>query len=239
MSIRKILGVEKGIERSISPKRDVVLMPRAHLLQPPHRPEVKPDDTVPLNLDITKLLIRKQEKKRLEKKRIKQKERKERKEQGGVARIAKNPGSPLSSSSSSSVSSISSVSISPNDIIAFEEEQRREANRHHQGSPKSVSPSLSPLGRRVSIEEAAEARINSSSSASSSSSSPRFEKFDSWSMSPTSPTSPKGKGRQGGSSRRRRTAHKKRKTNHKSKRVHHSHRKHTRRHRRSHSHHRR
>ena len=237
MSIKKIPGVEKGIERSISLKRDVVLMPRAHLLQPPHRPEVKPDDTVPMNLDITKLLIRKQEKKRLEKKRIKQKERKERKEQkeqGGIARIAKNPGSPLSSSSS--VSSISSVSISPNDIIAFEEEQRREANRHHQGSPKSLSPRLSPLGRRISIEEAAEARINSSSSASSSSSSPRFEKFDSWS---TSPTSPKGKGRQGGSSRRRRTANKKRKTHHKSKRVHHTRRKHTRRHRRNHSHHRR
>lgn len=231
MSIKKIPGVEKGIERSISLKRDVVLMPREHLLQPPHRPEVKPDDTVPMNLDITKLLIRKQEKKRLEKKRIKQKE------QGGIARIAKNPGSPLSSSSS--VSSISSVSISPNDIIAFEEEQRREANRHHQGSPKSLSPRLSPLGRRISIEEAAEARINSSSSASSSSSSPRFEKFDSWSMSPTSPTSPKGKGRQGGGSRRRRTAHKKRKTHHKSKRVHHTRRKHTRRHRRSHSHHRR
>lgn len=47
------------------------------------------------------------------------------------------------------------------------------------------------------------------------------------------------RGNDGGSSRRRRTAHKKRKTNHKSKRVHHSHRKHTRRHRRSHSHHRR
>ena len=235
MSIRKILGVEKGIERSISPKRDVVLMPRAHLLQPPHRPEVKPDDNVPMNLDITKLLIRKKEKKRLEKKLKKQKERKERKErkeQGGVARIAKNPGSPLSSSSSSSVSSISSVSISPNDIIAFEEEQRREATRPHQGSPKSVSSSLSPFGRRVSIEEAAEARINSSSSASSSSSSPRFEKFDSWSMSLTSPISPKGKGRQGGGSRRRRrTAHKKRKTHHKSKRIHHTRRKHTRRHR--------
>jgi hypothetical protein len=232
MSTKKILGIEKGIERSISPKRDAVLMSRAHLLQPPQQPEVKPEDTVPMNLDITKLLIRKQEKKRLEKKRIKQKE------QGGVARIAKKPGSPLSSSSS--VSSISSVSISPNDIIAFEEEQRREATRHHQGSPKSVSPSLSPLGRRASIEEAAEARRNSSSSASasssSSSSSPRFEKFDSWSMSPTSP---KGKGRQGGSSRRRRTAHKKRKTHHKSKRVHHTRRKNTRRHRRSHSRHRR
>jgi len=235
MSTKNILGIEKGIERSISPKRDAVLMSRAHLLQPPQQPEVKPEDTVPMNLDITKLLIRKQEKKRLEKKRIKQKERKEQKEQGGVARIAKKHGSPLSSSSSS-VSSISSVSISPNDIIAFEEEQRREATRDHQGSPKSVSPSLSPLGRRASIEEAAEARRKSSSSASasssSSSSSPRFEKFDSWSMSPTSP---KGKGRQGGGSRRRRrTAHKKHKTHHKSKRVHHTRRKHTRRHRHRH-----
>ena len=194
---------EPRIEHSVSPKRDILVVPPgargpesmhpAHVAHPHSQAQVVPDDSGVKALDITKLVKRKEDekilKKKLEKKLTKQKEK------GDVAGKAKNPESPLSSSSS--VSSISPVSLSPNEILAFEEEQRLEANLPPIGSPKSVSPRLSPLARGTGV--GARARRKSSTSSSSKSpkgrKSPKFEKIDARSLSPK--VKGKGKGKEG------------------------------------------
>jgi hypothetical protein len=193
---------EPRIDHSVSPKRDILVVPPgargpesmhpAHVAHPPSQAQVVPDDSGVKALDITKLVKRKEDekilKKKLEKKLTKQKEK------GDVAGKAKKPESPLSSSSS--VSSISPVSLSPNEILAFEEEQRLEANPPQQGSPKSVSPRLSPLGRGTGVGARARKKPSSSSSSSKSPKgrkSPKFEKIDARSLSPKV----KGKGKEG------------------------------------------
>jgi hypothetical protein len=206
MSTKKELVIEKGIEHSVSPKRDVLVVPPgargAESIHPAHlaQPEVtQDDDRGPMALDITGLVLRKQLKKKEEKRLKKLKER------GDLAGKAKMPGSPLSPSSSSSISSVSTVSLSPTEIFAYEEEQRLKANLTPLGSPKSVSPRLSPLGRGTGtgMGVGARARRKSSSSTSSSSSSkspkrrkpltPRFEKVEATSVSPKG----RGKGKEG------------------------------------------
>jgi len=137
----------------------------------------------PMTLDITELVKRK----KLAKKQAKELKL------GDVAKPVKKPGSPPSSSSSSS----SSVSLSPNEIFAFEEEQRLKANRPPLGSPKSVSPRLSPLGRGTGVGARARKKPSSSSSSSKSPKgrkplTPKFEKFESKSLSPKA----KGKGKE-------------------------------------------
>ena len=211
MSTKKELVIEKGIEHSVSPKRDVLVVPPgargAESIHPAHlaQPEVtQDDDRGPMALDITGLVLRKQLKKKEEKRLKKLKER------GDLAGKAKMPGSPLSPSSSSSISSVSTVSLSPTEIFAYEEEQRLKANLTPLGSPKSVSPRLSPLGRGtgtgmgVGMGVGARAKRKSSSSSSSSSSkspkrrkplTPRFEKVEATSVSPKGRG--KGKGKEG------------------------------------------
>jgi len=206
MSTKKELVIDKGIEHSVSPKRDVLVVPPgargAESIHPAHlaQPEVtQDDDRGPMALDITGLVLRKQLKKKEEKRLKKLKER------GDLAGKAKMPGSPLSPSSSSSISSVSTVSLSPTEIFAYEEEQRLKANLTPLGSPKSVSPRLSPLGRGtgMGMGVGARARRKSSSSTSSSSKSPkgrkpltpRFEKVEATSVSPKGRG--KGKGKEG------------------------------------------
>ena len=114
---------------------------------------------------------------------------------GAVAKPAKNPGSPSSSSSS--------VSLSPNEIIAFEEEQRVKAKLPPLGSPKSVSPRLPHLGMGMGARSRGKPSTSSSSSSSSAkakgrkSPTPKFEKVKARSVSP------KGKQRKGGATRRK------------------------------------
>ena len=140
---------------------------------------------------------------------LKKREEKKLKERGDLAGKAKMPGSPLSPSPSSSISSVSTVSLSPTEIFAYEEEQRLKANLPPLGSPKSVSPRLSPLGRGrgkgmgMGMGVGAQARRKSSTSSSSSSKSPkkrklltpRFEKVEATSVSPKARG--KGKGKEG------------------------------------------
>ena len=185
---------EPRIEHSVSPKRDILVVPPgargpesmhpAHVAHPPSQAQVVPDDSGVKALDITKLVKRKEDEKKLKKK-LEKKLQKE-KEKGDVAGKAKKPESPLSSSSS--ISSISPVSLSPNEILAFEEEQRLEA--------KSVSPRLSPLGRGTGIGARARKKPSSSSSSSKSPkgrkpSTPKFEKIEARSLSPKA----RGKGK--------------------------------------------
>jgi len=185
---------EPRIDHSVSPKRDILVVPPgargpesmhpAHVAQPPSQAQVVPDDSGVKALDITKLVKRKEDEKKLKKKLEKRLQKQ--KEKGDVAGKAKKPESPLSSSSS--ISSISPVSLSPNEILAFEEEQRLEA--------KSVSPRLSPLGRGTGIGSRARKKPSSSSSSSKSPkgrkpSTPKFEKIEARSLSPKA----RGKGK--------------------------------------------
>ena len=207
MSAKKEPVIEKGIEHSVSPKRDTLVVPPgargtksihpAHLVEPPppQQQAVNQDDRGPMTLDITGLVLRKKEEKKLKK-------LKELKEHGDVAGKAKGPGSAPSSSSS--------VSLSPTEILAYEEEQRLKANLPPLGSPKSVSPRLSPLGRGRGVGARARRKSSSSSSSSSSKSpkgrkplTPKFEKVESKSLSPKGRGKEKGKEgtkRQGGAS---------------------------------------
>jgi hypothetical protein len=197
MSNKKQEVIEKRIDHSVSPKRDILVVPPGargpESMHPAHvaQPQVVPDDSGVKALDITKLVKRKEDEKILKKKL--EKRLKKQKERGDVAGKAKKPESPLSSSSS--ISSISAVSLSPNELLAFEEEQRLEANLPPIGSPKSVSPRLSPLARGMGV--GARARRKSSTSSSSKSpkgrKSPKFEKIDARSLSPKV----KGKGKEG------------------------------------------
>ena len=186
---------EPRIDHSVSPKRDILVVPPgargpesmhpAHVAQPPSQAQVVPDDSGVKALDITKLVKRKEDEKKLKKKLEKRLQKQ--KEKGDVAGKAKKPESPLSSSSS--ISSISPVSLSPNEILAFEEEQRLEA--------KSVSPRLSPLGRGTGVGARARKKPSSSSSSSKSPKgrkplTPKFEKFESKSLSPKA----RGKGKE-------------------------------------------
>jgi hypothetical protein len=199
MSTKKEPQIEKGIEQSVSPKRDVLVVPPgakgvesihpAHLVehQQQQQAEAKQDDRRgPMALDITGLVRRKKEEKKLKKQN----------ERGDVAGKAKGPDSPPSSSSS--------VSLSPTEIFAYEEEQRLKANLPPLGSPKSVSPRLSPLGRGRGVGARARKKSSSSSSSSSSHSpskspkgrkplTPKFEKVESKSLSPKA----RGKGKEG------------------------------------------
>jgi len=185
---------EPRIDHSVSPKRDILVVPPgargpesmhpAHVAQPPSQAQVGPDDSGVKALDITKLVKRKEDEKKLKKKLEKRLQKQ--KEKGDVAGKAKKPESPLSSSSS--ISSISPVSLSPNEILAFEEEQRLEA--------KSVSPRLSPLGRGTGVGARARKKPSSSSSSSKSPkgrkpSTPKFEKIEARSLSPKA----RGKGK--------------------------------------------
>lgn len=213
---------EPRIEHSVSPKRDILVVPPgargpesmhpAHVAHPPSQAQVVPDDSGVKALDITKLVKRKEDEKKLKKKLEKKLQKQKEKEKGYVAGKAKNPESPLSSSSSisaiSSISSISPVSLSPNEILAFEEEQRLDANRPQLGSPKSVSPRLSPLGRGRGVGARARKKSSSSSSSSSSKSpkgrkplTPKFEKIEARSLSPKArgkgQGKEKGKGKEG------------------------------------------
>ena len=195
---------EPRIEHSVSPKRDILVVPPgargpesmhpAHVAQPPQQTQVVPDDSGMKALDITKLVKRKEDEKKLKKKLEKKLQKQKEKEKGDVAGKAKKPESPLSSSSS--ISSISPVSLSPNEILAFEEEQRLEA--------KSVSPRLSPLARGTGV--GARARRKSSTSSSSKSpkgrKSPKFEKIDARSLSPKV-KGKEGTKRQGGGTRKK------------------------------------
>ena len=212
MSTKKEPKIEKGIEHSVSVKRGILVVPPgargtesihpAHLVQAPQQPAVNQDDRGgPMALDITGLVRRKKEEKKLKK-------LKEQKEHGDVAGKAKGPDSHPSSSSS--------VSLSPTEIFAYEEEQRLKANLPPLGSPKSVSPRLSPLGTEKGTGVGARARRKSSSSLSSSSSkspkgrkllTPRFEKVKTTSLSPKGRGKGKGKEgtkREGGAGRTRR-----------------------------------
>ena len=202
---------EPRIEHSVSPKRDILVVPPgargpesmhpAHVAQPPQQTQVVPDDSGVKALDITKLVKRKEDEKKLKKKLEKRLQKQ--KEKGDVAGKAKKPESPLSSSSS--ISSISPVSLSPNEILAFEEEQRLEANRPPLGSPKSVSPRLSPLGRGTGVGARARKKPSSSSSSSKSPKgrkSPKFEKIDARSLSPKV-KGKEGTKRQGGGTRKK------------------------------------
>ena len=185
---------EPRIDHSVSPKRDILVVPPgargpesmhpAHVAQPPSQAQVVPDDSGVKALDITKLVKRKEDEKKLKKKLEKRLQKQ--KEKGDIAGKAKNPESPLSSSSS--ISSISPVSLSPNEILAFEEEQRLEA--------KSVSPRLSPLGRGTGVGARVRKKPSSSSSSSKSPkgrkpSTPKFEKIEARSLSPKA----RGKGK--------------------------------------------
>jgi len=185
---------EPRIDHSVSPKRDILVVPPgargpesmhpAHVAQPPSQAQVVPDDSGVKALDITKLVKRKEDEKKLKKKLEKRLQKQ--KEKGDVAGKAKKPESPLSSSSS--ISSISPVSLSPNEILAFEEEQRLEA--------KSVSPRLSPLVRGTGVGARARKKPSSSSSSSKSPkgrkpSTPKFEKIEARSLSPKA----RGKGK--------------------------------------------
>jgi hypothetical protein len=185
---------EPRIDHSVSPKRDILVVPPgargpesmhpAHVAQPPSQAQVVPYDSGVKALDITKLVKRKEDEKRVKKKLEKRLQKQ--KEKGDVAGKAKKPESPLSSSSS--ISSISPVSLSPNEILAFEEEQRLEA--------KSVSPRLSPLGRGTGVGARARKKPSSSSSSSKSPkgrkpSTPKFEKIEARSLSPKA----RGKGK--------------------------------------------
>jgi len=73
MSTKKEVKIEKGIEHSVSPKRDVLVVPPgargAESIHPAHlaQPEVTQDDRGPLALDITGLVRRKQDEKILKK----------------------------------------------------------------------------------------------------------------------------------------------------------------------------
>lgn len=201
MSTKKEPKIEKGIEHSVSPKRGILVVPPgargtesihpAHLAQPPSQAQVVPDDRGgPIALDITGLIRRKKEEKKLKK-------LKELKEHGDVAGKAKGPGSAPSSSSS--------VSLSPTEIFAYEEEQRLKANLPPLGSPKSVSPRLSPLGTGRGVGARARRKSSTSSSSSSSSKSPKgrkpltpkFEKVKSTSVSPKARGKEKEKGKEG------------------------------------------
>ena len=201
MSTKKELKIEKGIERSVSVKRDVLVVPPgargtesihpAHLAQPPppQQQAVNQDDRGPMTLDITGLVLRKKEEKKLKK-------LKELKEHGDVAGKATGPGSAPSSSSS--------VSLSPTEILAYEEEQRLKANLPPLGSPKSVSPRFSPLGRGRGVGARARRKSSSSSSSSSSKSpkgrkplTPKLEKVESKSLSPKGRGKGKEKGKEG------------------------------------------
>ena len=205
MSNKKQEVIEKRIDHSVSPKRDILVVPPgargpesmhpAHVAQPPSQAQVVPDDSGVKALDITKLVKRKEDEKILKKKLEKRLQKQKQKEKRDVAGKAKKPESPLSSSSS--ISSISPVSLSPNEILAFEEEQRLEANRPALGSPKSVSPRLSPLGRGTGVGARARKKPSSSSSSSKSPKgrkplTPKFEKFESKSLSPKA----RGKGKE-------------------------------------------
>ena len=212
MSNKKQEVIEKRIEHSVSPKRDILVVPPgargpesmhpAHVAHPPSQAQVVPDDSGVKALDITKLVKRKEDEKKLKKKLEKKLQKQKEKEKGDVAGKAKKPESPLSSSSS--ISSISPVSLSPNEILAFEEEQRLEANLPPIGSPKSVSPRLSPLARGTGV--GARARRKSSTSSSSKSpkgrKSPKFEKIDARSLSPKV-KGKEGTKRQGGGTRKK------------------------------------
>lgn len=203
---------EPRIEHSVSPKRDILVVPPgargpesmhpAHVAHPPSQAQVVPDDSGVKALDITKLVKRKEDEKKLKKKL--EKKLQKQKEKGDVAGKAKKPESPLSSSSS--ISSISPVSLSPNEILAFEEEQRLEANPPQLGSPKSVSPRLSPLGRGTGVGTRARKKPSSSSSSSKSPKgrkplTPKFEKIEARSLSPKArgkgQGKEKGKGKEG------------------------------------------
>ena len=180
------VGKKEVISHSVSPKRDTLVVPPgargAESMHPAHVHVHEPEDDSILN--ISKLIIRKKAAKMLKKKQ----------ERRALAGKAKNP-----SSSSSSISSVSSISLSPNEILEFEEEEKK--GKQAKGSPKSLSPRLrlSPLARGVG----AQARRKKSSSSSSSSSSkspkgrkpltPRFEKIKARSVSPKR----KGKGKEG------------------------------------------
>ena len=69
---------EPRIEHSVSPKRDILVVPPgargpesmhpAHVAQPPSQAQVVPDDSGVKALDITKLVKRKEDEKRLKKK---------------------------------------------------------------------------------------------------------------------------------------------------------------------------
>ena len=209
---------EPRIDHSVSPKRDILVVPPGargpESMHPAHvaQPQVVSDDSGVKALDITKLVKRKEDEKRLRKKL--EKKLQKQKEKGDVAGKAKKTESPLSSSSS--ISSISPVSLSPNEILAFEEEQRLEANRPQQGSPKSVSPRLSPLGRGTGVGARARKKPSSSSSSSKSPKgrkplTPKFEKFESKSLSPKARgkrKEKKGTKRQGGGASRTRKKYK-------------------------------
>jgi len=183
---------EPRIDHSVSPKRDILVVPPgargadsihpAHLVQPlqQQQPEAKQDDRgEPIALDITGLVTRKKEEKRL----------KEQKERGDVAGKAKGPDSLPSSSSS--------VSLSPTEILAYEEEQRLKANLPPLGSPKSVSPRLSPLGRGTERGRGVGARARKKSSSSSSSSSSHSPSKSPKGRKPLTPksVSPKARGK--------------------------------------------
>ena len=180
------VGKKEVISHSVSPKRDTLVVPPgargAESMHPAHvhEPEVKVNPTEPEDIDISKLIEQKKAAKILKKKQ----------ERRALAGKAKNP-----SSSSSSISSVSSISLSPNEILEFEEEQK-EKEKQEKVSPKSLSPRLrlSPLVRGVG----AQARRKKSSSSSSSKSpkgrkplTPRFEKIKARSVSP------KRKGKEG------------------------------------------
>ena len=232
---------EPRIEHSVSPKRDILVVPPgargpesmhpAHVAHPHSQAQVVPDDSGVKAFDITKLVKRKEDEKKLKKKLEKKLQKQKEKEKGDVEGKAKKPESPLSSSSS--ISSISPVSLSPNEILAFEEEQRLEANPPQLGSPKSVSPRLSPLGRGTGVGARARKKPSSSSSSSKSPKgrkplTPKFEKFESKSLSPKA----KGKGkekekgkegtkRQGGGASRTRKKYKRKLRKINSRRRHH------------------
>ena len=134
---------EVVISRSVSPKRDTLVVPPgargAESMHPAHvhEPEVKVNPAEPEDIDISKLVKRKKDEKILKKKQ----------ERRALAGKAKNP-----SSSSSSISSVSSISLSPNEILEFEEEEKK---KQAKVSPKSLSPRLRlfPLARGVGAQE--------------------------------------------------------------------------------------
>ena len=198
--------VEKVAARSIPRPMGYAHIP-SQLVVPPgalgihaHADTREPE---PMDLDITELVKRKK---------LAKKQAKELKlgalgavgAVGAVAKPKKNPGSPSSSSSS--------VSLSPNEILAFEKEQRLKAKLPPLGSPKSVSPRLPPLGMGMGARARGKPSTSSSSSSSSSSSAkgrksptPKFEKVKARSVSPKrkGKEGKEGKQRKGGATRRK------------------------------------
>jgi hypothetical protein len=98
------VGKKEVISHSVSPKRDMLVVPPgargAESMHPAHvhEPEVKVNPTEPEYIDISKLIEQKKDEKILKKKQEKKSKKQQQQEQGALAGKAKNPSSSSSKS---------------------------------------------------------------------------------------------------------------------------------------------